>query len=208
MGEGGASHKGAGAVRCFLHRFPGVKRHFQQSAIGSSGRSSSSSVKGDVFGGRKVRDEPAPISPPNFTKWDGVVVEAGLLRKPHPLRGGMVSELVVIYTASGSLIRKELESARIRGKSIDKGTPRLSREPQYSAADRRRAVEREGASLKQATSTRPRLTAIQTRSNAFRYERVPCISEMARFTSWSKSPSCERPYVRPKSRDCKVSMAF
>jgi hypothetical protein len=81
-----------------------------------------------------MRDEPAPISPPNFTKWYGAVVEAGLLRKPHPLRGESVSELIGIYTASGSSIRKELESARIRGKSMDKGTPRLSREPQYSAA--------------------------------------------------------------------------
>jgi hypothetical protein len=43
-------------------------------------------------------------------------------------------EPVGIYTASGSSIRKELESARIRGKSMDKGTPRFSREPQYSAA--------------------------------------------------------------------------
>lgn len=57
-----------------------------------------------------------------------------------------------IYTASGSSIRKELEGARIRGKLIDKGTLQLSREPQHSAAYRRRAVEREGASLKQATS--------------------------------------------------------
>jgi hypothetical protein len=54
---------------------------------------------------------------------------------------------------------------------------------------------------------RQRLTTKQTRFDAFRYERVPCISEMALFTSWSKSPSGERPYVRPRSRDRKVSIA-
>jgi hypothetical protein len=64
-----------------LHRFPGVKRHFQQSATDASGRSSSSSVKGDVFGGRQVRDEPAPISLPNFKKSEEAVVRAGLFRK-------------------------------------------------------------------------------------------------------------------------------